>query len=54
MTIYLDNNATTPLVPEVWEAMRPFLEGPPGNPASGGSPQGAHAPDPPADAGDFE
>ena len=34
MAIYLDNNATTPLVPEVWEAMRPFLEGPPGNPAS--------------------
>jgi cysteine desulfurase len=32
--IYLDNNATTPLVPEVWEAMRPFLGERPGNPAS--------------------
>src|ERR1043166_6238116 len=34
MTIYLDNNATTPVVPEVWEAMRPFLGDTPGNPAS--------------------
>lgn len=32
--IYLDNNASTPLVPEVWEAMRPFLGDRPGNPAS--------------------
>lgn len=29
--IYLDNNATTPLLPAVWEAMRPFAVG---NPAS--------------------
>src|SRR2546430_2227095 len=34
MAIYLDNNATTPVVPEVWEAMRPFLGDRPGNPAS--------------------
>src|SRR5256885_9241878 len=33
-TIYLDNNATTPLLPEVWEAMRPFLTDVFGNPAS--------------------
>jgi cysteine desulfurase len=32
--IYLDNNATTPLVPAVWEAMRPFLTEIHGNPAS--------------------
>jgi cysteine desulfurase len=32
--IYLDNNATTPLLPEVWEAMRPFLTEFHGNPAS--------------------
>src|SRR6266581_4362897 len=32
--IYLDNNASTPMVPEVWEAMRPFLGDRPGNPAS--------------------
>src|SRR5258708_39832417 len=32
--IYLDNNASTPLVPEVWDAMRPFLGDRPGNPAS--------------------
>jgi cysteine desulfurase len=33
-TIYLDNNATTPLLPTVWEAMRPFLTDVYGNPAS--------------------
>jgi cysteine desulfurase len=33
-SIYLDNNATTPLVPAVWEAMRPFLTEIHGNPAS--------------------
>src|ERR1700730_14156840 len=32
--IYLDNNATTPLLPAVWEAMRPFLTDVYGNPAS--------------------
>src|SRR5262245_39270904 len=32
--IYLDNNASTPLIPEVWEAMRPFAIDRPGNPAS--------------------
>src|SRR4051812_2660858 len=32
--IYLDHHATTPVLPEVWEAMRPHLTGPPGNPAS--------------------
>src|SRR5438132_9372306 len=32
--IYLDNNATTPLLPAVWEAMRPFLTETFGNPAS--------------------
>ena len=32
--IYLDHNATTPLHPEVWEAMRPFLEERFGNPSS--------------------
>src|SRR5207237_761081 len=32
--IYLDNNATTPLLPAVWEAMRPFLAEIYGNPAS--------------------
>ena len=32
--IYLDHNATTPLLPEVLEAMLPFLAGPPGNPSS--------------------
>jgi cysteine desulfurase len=32
--IYLDNNATTPLVPAVWEAMRPLLTDVYGNPAS--------------------
>jgi cysteine desulfurase len=33
-SIYLDNNATTPLLPAVWEAMRPFLTEVHGNPAS--------------------
>jgi len=32
--IYLDNNATTPLLPAVWEAMRPFQTDVYGNPAS--------------------
>ncbi len=32
--IYLDNNATTPMLPEVWEAMRPFAFDRSGNPAS--------------------
>jgi cysteine desulfurase len=32
--IYLDNNATTPTLPAVWEAMRPFLADTYGNPAS--------------------
>lgn len=32
--IYLDNNATTPLLPVVWEAMRPFVTEAFGNPAS--------------------
>ncbi len=32
--IYLDNNATTPLLPVVWEAMRPFAVEGYGNPAS--------------------
>ncbi|MDQ3621855.1 MAG: aminotransferase class V-fold PLP-dependent enzyme, partial [Verrucomicrobiota bacterium] len=32
--IYLDYNATTPLAPEVWEAMRPYLERFFGNPSS--------------------
>jgi cysteine desulfurase len=32
--IYLDHNATTPLAPEVFEAMRPYLERHFGNPSS--------------------
>lgn len=32
--IYLDNNATTPLLPAVWESMRPYLTETFGNPAS--------------------
>ena len=32
--IYLDNNATTPLLPEVWEAMSPFATRTYGNPGS--------------------
>jgi cysteine desulfurase len=32
--IYLDHNATTPLHPTVWEAMRPFLTDVFGNPSS--------------------
>jgi cysteine desulfurase len=32
--LYLDNNATTPLLPAVWEAMRPYLTEFYGNPAS--------------------
>src|SRR5439155_11680400 len=32
--IYLDNNATTPMLPAVAEAMRPFLTEVYGNPAS--------------------
>ncbi len=33
-SIYLDNNATTPLLPVVWESMRPYLTDAFGNPAS--------------------
>ena len=32
--IYLDHNATTPIAPEVREAMLPYLTGEWGNPAS--------------------
>ena len=38
--IYLDYNATTPLAPEAFEAMRPWLTGQP----TGGLPANAHAP----------
>ena len=34
MSIYLDNAATTPLDPEVFEAMKPFLLEDFGNPSS--------------------
>lgn len=33
--IYLDNNASTPMLPPVWEAMRPYFTDAAGNPASG-------------------
>ena len=33
--IYLDNNATTPVLPEVLEAMLPYLKEHFGNPSSG-------------------
>ncbi len=32
--IYFDNAASTPVLPEVWDAMRPFFTDVPGNPAS--------------------
>src|SRR6266576_3691379 len=32
--IYLDHNATTPLLPDVWETMRPLTTGAFGNPSS--------------------
>src|SRR3954469_21855300 len=32
--IYLDHNASSPIRPQVWEAMRPWLAGPAGNPSS--------------------
>lgn len=32
--IYLDNNASTPMLPAVWEAMRPYFGEEAGNPAS--------------------
>ncbi|HSA94367.1 MAG TPA: aminotransferase class V-fold PLP-dependent enzyme, partial [Terriglobales bacterium] len=32
--VYLDNNATTPLLPEVWEAMRPYFADQFGNASS--------------------
>src|SRR5262245_57475437 len=32
--LYLDNNATTPVLPPVWEAMRPYFAEVAGNPAS--------------------
>jgi cysteine desulfurase len=32
--IYLDNNASTPMLPSIWEAMQPYLCDRPGNPAS--------------------
>ena len=35
MTIYLDHNATTPILPEVVEAMLPYLREHFGNPSSG-------------------
>ena len=32
--IYLDNNASTPMLPAIWEAMQPYLFDRPGNPGS--------------------
>src|SRR5262252_4762170 len=32
--INLDNNASTPVLPEVWEAMQPYMLADAGNPAS--------------------
>jgi cysteine desulfurase len=34
MPVYLDHNATSPMHPEVAEAILPFLQNPPGNPSS--------------------
>src|SRR5580698_2439682 len=34
LPIYLDFNATTPLLPEAWEAMRPLMSESFGNPSS--------------------
>ena len=34
MPVYLDHNATSPMAPEVVEAMLPFLQQPTGNPSS--------------------
>ncbi len=34
MKVYLDNAATTPMAPEVWEAMEPFMKEHFGNPSS--------------------
>lgn len=34
MSVYLDHNATTPVEPEVWEAMQPYLREVFGNPSS--------------------
>ena len=34
MAVYLDHNATSPMHPEVVEAMLPFMHNPPGNPSS--------------------
>src|SRR5205823_6104326 len=33
-SIYLDNSASTPMLPAVWEAMRPYFADLAGNPAS--------------------
>jgi cysteine desulfurase len=34
MSVYLDHNATSPMHPEVIEAMMPYLQNPVGNPSS--------------------